>query len=51
MFPAEFFTLGFASAVAFCCLVVTIFYAFDVTSVSSAVIAGVIAVATAGALI
>ena len=28
-------TLGFASAVEFCCLVITIFCAFDVTSVSS----------------
>ena len=27
----NFVTLGFASAVAFCCLVITIFYAFDVT--------------------
>ena len=30
----NFVTLGFASAVAFFCLVMTIFYAFDVTSVS-----------------
>ena len=31
----NFVTLGFAFAVAFFCLVITIFYAFDVTSVSS----------------
>ena len=31
----NFVTLGFASAVAFCCLVIAIFYAFDITSVSS----------------
>ena len=29
----NFVTLGFASAVAFCCLMVTIFYVFDVTNV------------------
>ena len=35
-FPLMIFvTLGFASAVAFCCLVITIFYVFDVTSVRS----------------
>ena len=45
----NFVTLGFASAVVFCCLVITIFYVFDVTSVSSAVTVGAIAVATAGA--
>ena len=39
------------NAVAFCFLVITIFYAFDVTSVSSAVTIGVTEVATAGALI
>ena len=43
--------LGFAPAVAFFCLVITIFYVFDATSVRSAVTAGVIAGATAGALI
>ena len=47
----NFVTLGFASAVAFCYLVITIFYAFDVTSVSSEVTTGEIAVATAGELI
>ena len=31
----NFFTLVFASAIAYCCLVITIFYAFGVTSVSS----------------
>ena len=31
----NFFTLGFASAVEFCCFVITIFYEFDVTSVRS----------------
>ena len=40
--------LGFASAFAFCRLVFTIFYAFDVTSDSSGVTAGAIAGATAG---
>ena len=33
----DFVTLGFSSAVAFCCLVLTIFYAFDVARDSSAV--------------
>ena len=47
----NFVTLGFASDIVFCCLVITIFYAFDVTSVSSAVTIGATAVATAGALI
>ena len=31
----NFVTLGFASAFAFFCLVITIFYEFDVTNVSS----------------
>ena len=31
----NFVTLGFASSIAFCCHVITIFYAFDVTSVRS----------------
>ena len=43
-------TTSIASAVSFCCLVITIFYAFDVTSFSSAVTAGAIEVVTAGAL-
>ena len=47
----DFVTLVFASAVAFFCLVITIFYEYDVTSVSSAVTTGAILVATAGALI
>ena len=51
MFLAEFFTLGFAFAVAFCCLVITIFYAFDVTSVSSSVKIRAIAGVTAGVLV
>ena len=51
MFLTEFFTLGFASAVAFCCLVITIFYAFDITIVRSAVTIGAIVVATAVSLI
>ena len=47
----NFVTLGFDSAVAFFCLVITIFYSFDVTSFSSEVTIGAIPVATAGALI
>ena len=47
----NFVTLGFASAVAFYCLAITIFYEFDVTSVSIAVTVGEISVASAGALI
>ena len=44
----NFVTLGFASSVALCCLVFTIFYVFGVTSNSSAVIVGEIAGAIAG---
>ena len=40
--------LGFASTFAFCCLVFTIFYAFDVTSDSSGVTEGAMAVSTSG---
>ena len=51
----NFVTLGFASAVAFYCLVFTIFYAFDITSDSSSVTAVAISeateVVTEGALI
>ena len=47
----NFVTLGFASAVALFCLVITIFYAFDVASVRISVKIGAVAVATAGALI
>ena len=47
----NFVTLGFASAISFCSLVITIFYAFDVTSVSSGVTAGAMEGATVGMLI